>query len=152
MSCKCTDVIYQTLTFSPVGMWSIFLLQTRHPFFSTSDTIDIPLLQSRQFVSRRRWFSSSSQKVQLENALMQTMDRLEASGINGMWEEWKLKFLEALDPVAPVVTTRTSIKKRRCPWMTQELLNIIHKQKSAYRKVIRSDGRNSDAVKLYRLL
>ena len=71
---------------------------------------------------------------------MQTMDRLEASGINGMLEEWKLKFLEALDQVAPVVTTGTSIKKCRCPWMTPELLNIIHKQKSAYRTV-RASGR-----------
>ena len=44
---------------------------------------------------------------------MQTMDRLEASGINGMWEEWILKFLEALDQVAPVVTTRISVKKKQ---------------------------------------
>ena len=79
--------------------------------FSAFDTMDMPLHQSPRFVSRRRWFSSSNQKDQLENALMQTMDRLEASGIDGMWEEWKLKFLEALDQVAPVVTTGISIKK-----------------------------------------
>ena len=69
-----------------------------------------------------------------------------------MWEEWKNNFLSALDQVAPVITTKVSSTKRRCPWMSPELLNIIHKQKSVYRKVVRSGGKDLDSVRLHWVL
>ena len=51
-----------------------------------------------------------------------------------------------------VITTKVSSTKRRCPWITPELLNIIHKQKSVYRKVVRSGGKDLGSVRLYRVL
>ena len=60
--------------------------------------------------------------------------------------------LSALDQVAPVITTKVSSTKRRCPWMTPELLNIFHKQKSVYRKVVRSGGKDLDSVRLHQVL
>ena len=58
--------------------------------------------------------------------------------VDNMWEEWKQRFHAALDKVAPRVTKIHSHKRRHCPWMTKELLNLIHKQShrpSAHRQI-----------------
>ena len=54
------------------------------------------------------------------------MEELTCSGIN-MWLEWKNKFLNALDEVAPMVSFR---RRKKClrPWMTPELLHLMHKR------------------------
>ena len=153
-SSKCIDVILSNNDIFSNGSVEHLPFTDHALVYCVSDNIieDMPQNQSPQLFSRRQWQISANRADQLETALSQTMAILEASGINRMWEEWKGKFLEALDQVAPVVTTRASLKKRRCPWMTPELLNMIHRQKSVYRKVIKSDGKDADAVKQHRLL
>lgn len=151
-SSKCIDVILSNNNLFSTGCVEHLPFTDHALIFSASDVDNRPQHQCPQILSRRRWISPVNQVDQLEIALNQTMAQLEASGINEMWDEWKTKFLAALDLVAPVVTTRASTKKRRCPWMTPELLNLIHKQKSAYRKVVKSDRKDADAVQLHRLL
>ena len=48
------------------------------------------------------------------------------------------------------VSTTVSSRKTRCPWMTPCLLNLIHKQKSLHRKIIRSNKQNQEAMKKHR--
>ena len=59
------------------------------------------------------------------------------NGLDNMWSDWKDKFTQALDEVAPKVTT-VHRRRQRWPWMTPRLLNFVHKQKSLYRKVLKA--------------
>ena len=65
------------------------------------------------------------------------------------FSERKILFTQALDEVAPKVTT-VHRRRQRCPWMTPRLLNLIHKQKSLYRKVLKSNKQDQVAVKNHR--
>ena len=67
-----------------------------------------------------------------------------------MWIERRNKFTAALDEVAPKVSITVRSRKNRCPWMTPCLLNLIHKQKSLHRKIIRSNKQNQEAMKGHR--
>ena len=62
------------------------------------------------------------------------------------------KFTTALDTVAPAVVSLRKEIKPQCPWMTPELLNILHNQKSMYRRVVRSKRQYLRAVREYRQL
>ena len=73
------------------------------------------------------------------------------NGLDNMWSDWKDKFTQALDEVAPKVTT-VHRRRQRCPWMTPRLLNLIHKQKSLYRKVLKSNKQDQVAIKNHRHL
>ena len=77
---------------------------------------------------------------------------LTAGDANAMWIEWRDKFLAAFDNVAPRKVSQRSRKRPRCPWMTGELLHLIHCQKSLYRKVVRSNHQDVEAVRLHRLM
>ena len=72
--------------------------------------------------------------TQMEEALARHMGTLTSSGINPMWNEWKTKFIAELDEVAPQGAVRKKKRDRRCPWMTQELLHLLHQQKSLFKK------------------
>ena len=50
------------------------------------------------------------------------------------------------------VSMRVNQKKPRCPWMTPQLLQILHKQKSMYRRVVRSHRQDNTAILQHRLL
>ena len=76
--------------------------------------------------------------TQMEEALARHMGTLTSSGINPMWNEWKTKFIAALDEVAPQGAVRKKKRDRRCPWMTQELLHLLHQQKSLFKKIKKS--------------
>ena len=122
-------------------------------YSAAASTIVRPVILHPRIFYRRHWKSDVNLSMQLNEALNRNMSHLTASGtIDDMWQEWKTKFLAALDDVAPLVETRVSSRKHRCPWMTPELLHLIHKQKSVYRKVTRSNGKNSNAVKEHRLI
>ena len=69
-----------------------------------------------------------------------------------MWKEWKCRFHAALDEAAPRVTTTRSYKRRHCPWMTQELLHLIHKQKSLHRRIVKSTSRDAELIARHRAL
>ena len=58
--------------------------------------------------------------------------------VDSMWEEWKQRSHAALDEVTPRVTKVHSHKRHHCPWMTKKLLNLIHKQKSLHRRIVKS--------------
>ena len=65
-----------------------------------------------RFISRRHWKIPDNQEEQFENALLCTFKERKATGVNKMWNEWKNKFLSALDQVATVITTKVSSTKR----------------------------------------
>ena len=73
--------------------------------------------------------------TQMEEALARHMSTLLSSGIIPMWNEWKTKYIAALDEVAPQCAVRKIKRDRRCPWMTQELLHLLHQQKSLFKKI-----------------
>ena len=81
---------------------------------------------------------------------MQTLPT--GADVDNMWEEWKQRFKAALDEVALRVTKVHSHKRRHCPWMTKELLNLIHKQKSLHRRIIKSAHKNSELIARHRAL
>ena len=63
----------------------------------------------------------------------------------------KNKFLNAVDEVAPMVSFRRR-KNIRCPWMTPELLHLMHKQKSLFRKIRCSPIPKGDLKRQHRRL
>ena len=95
---------------------------------------------------RRRWPTNISDS-RLSDALQKQMNLFGTmNGLDNMWSDWKDKFTQALDEVSPKVTT-VHRRRQRCPWMTPRLLNLIHKQKSLYRKVLKSNKQGQVAVK-----
>lgn len=64
------------------------------------------------------------------------LNDLQSSGIEAMWTEWHQKFLSALGEVAALVCTALSNKRKLCPCMTPELMNLTHRQKSKRRRVL----------------
>ena len=76
---------------------------------------------------KRNWSADSIN--QFERALQRNMSSLSASGIESMWEEWRSKFTSALNEAVPLSVLKRS-KKRKCPWMTPQLLHLLQKQKS----------------------
>ena len=69
-----------------------------------------------------------------------------------MWKEWKCRFHAALDEAAPRLTATRSYKRRRCPWMTQELLHLIHKQRSLHPRSVKSTFRDAQLIAWHRAL
>ena len=72
--------------------------------------------------------------------------------VDNIWEEWKQRLNTALDEVATRVTKVDSLKCRHCPWTTKELLNLIHKQKSLHRRIVKSAHKNSQLIARHRAL
>ena len=65
-----------------------------------------------------------------------------------MWDEWYTKFISALDKCAPVKTRRA--KKKGCPWMTSDLLHLIHERKRLYKRLEVCQFVDSDLFVKYR--
>ena len=151
-STKCLDVILSNHSAFSYG-YVEHLPFTDHALVdSISNNEELSDNLGPRFISRRHWKIPDNQEEQLENALLCTFKEPKASGINERWVGWRNEFLSALDQVAQVITTKFSSTKRRYPWMTAELLNIIHRQKSIYRKVVRSGGKDLDSVRLHRVV
>ena len=98
---------------------------------------------------KRNW--SADSLIQFERALQRNMSSLSASGIESMWEKWRSKFTSALNEAVPLSGLSRS-KKRKCPWMTSQLLHLLQKQKAMSRRVIRSGRRDTVAVQQHRAL
>ena len=88
----------------------------------------------------------------LASALELTMSHLSSSGLDNMWQEWRTKFWDALDMVVPAEPKRKRHKSKHCPWMTPNLLNMIHKQKSLHRRIVRSNRQNKNLISEHRVL
>ena len=98
---------------------------------------------------KRNWSADSIN--QFERALQRNMSSLSASGIESMWEEWRSKFTSALTEAVPLSVLKRT-KKRKCPWMTRQLLHLLQKQKAMYQRVIRSGRRETVAVQQHRAM
>ena len=95
----------------------------------------------RTWPSREKLSGATSDFQHVLQFYMQTLPT--GVDVDNMWEEGN-KDHAALDEVAPRVTKVHSHKRRHCPWMTKELLNLIHKQKSLHRCIIKSAHKNSE--------
>ena len=97
-------------------------------------------LESTSVLTTRHWSNhgQGTDVVKMEEALARHMAALSSIGINSMWNEWKTKFIAALDDVAPRICITKKNKRRRCPWMTPELLRVLHEQKSLFKKIKKS--------------
>ena len=108
---------------------------------------------SPKLKSKRLWrVSTLANPVDLETAIDHHMENLTSSGMNNMWLEWRDKFLASADEIAPRVFYSSRKKKSRCPWMTPELLHLIHKHKNLHRKVVLSCHQNREALLQHRKL
>ena len=72
--------------------------------------------------------------------------------VDNIREDWKRRLHAALDEVAHRVTKVHRHKHHHCPWMTKELLNLIHKQKSLHRRFVKSAHKNSELTARHRAL
>ena len=54
------------------------------------------------------------------------------SNIDQLWSEWYSKFMHALDICALLKLKRE--RRKKCKWMNDELLSLIHERKRLYRK------------------
>ena len=104
----------------------------------------------RTWPSREKLSNATSDFQHILQFYMQTLRT--GVDVDNMWEEWKQRFNVALDEVAPRVTKVHSHKRRHCPWMTKELLNLIHKQKSLHRRIVKSAHKNSELIARHRAL
>ena len=79
-----------------------------------------------------RQFNPDTIQMLLQNADLSQFSSHD--DVNSMSSGWCGKVLEALDKVAPLKSCRPGPKKK-CPFMSAELLHLIHSRKAAYRKV-----------------
>ena len=108
------------------------------------------LTEPQKKYTKRRWNPNSVADFPAQ--LQRAMKTLCADSIGNMWKEWEERFTTALDTVTPAVVSLRKEIKPQCPWMTPELLNILHNQKSMYRRVVRSKRQYLRAVREYRQL
>ena len=70
-----------------------------------------------------------------------------------MWTEWRNKFLAALDEAVPKKIIKNNRKrKKHCPWMSPELLYLLHQQKSLHRRIKKTHHQQQDLILRHRKL
>ena len=88
-----------------------------------------------------------------EQALDSQLQGLDTTGVNSMWTEWRNKFLAALDEAAPKKIIKNNRKrKKHCPWMSPELLYLLHQQKSLHRRIKKTHHQQQDLILRHRKL
>ena len=79
----------------------------------------------------------------------QNINSFSSSGdIDELWSEWHNKVMAAIDACSPIKSFRA--RKRKCLWMTPELLNLIHKRKWLYRRIRSCKFQDKVLFKQYR--
>ena len=128
---------------------------TDHALISGSLNTTVEKKHQTMETTRRTWPSMeklSSATSDFQHVLQFYMQTLPTAVDVDKWEEWKQRFHAALDEVAPRVTKVHSHKRCHCPWMTKELLNLIQKQKSFHRRLVKSANKNSELITRHRAL
>ena len=97
---------------------------TDHALVPTFLNISTAQTNRSQILTARKWKKGNHADL-LKEVLGCHMEELTCSGINNMWLEWKNKFLNALDEVALTVPFWRR-NNCRSPWMTPELLHLMH--------------------------
>ena len=88
-----------------------------------------------------------------EQALDTQLQGLDTTGVDSMWTEWRNKFLAALDEAAPKKIIKNNRKrKKHCPWMSPELLHLLHQQKSLHRRIKKTHHQQQDIILRHRKL
>ena len=145
-SAKCIDLILTNTSYlmNPTVTHVDF---TDHCLGASSlQCVDREFPASKTWTHCRRRGPTNISDSRLSDALQKQMNLLGTmNGLDNMWSDWKDKFTKALDEVAPKVTT-VHRRRQRCPWMTPRLLNLIHKQKSLYRKVLKSNKQDQQLL------
>ena len=70
-----------------------------------------------------------------------SLSHFESDDVNAMWSEWSGKFLEVLDVVAPMKCYTP--KRKKCPFMTAELLQLIHQRRPCTAEFVLPTSRTS---------
>ena len=88
-----------------------------------------------------------------EQALDTQLQGLDTTEVNSMWTEWRNKFLAALDEAVPKKIIKNNRKrKKHCPWMSPELLHLLHQQKSLHRRIKKTHHQQQDLILRHRKL
>ena len=149
-SSKCLDIILTNMVSFNNG-YTKHLHFSDHALVFAKSTMPGNNIHVEPMISSRRCWPENPM-IQFRSAVENQLSSLSATGLDSMWQEWHAKFTYAVDVTAPVVYKKCSRKRRRCPWMTPELLTVLHKQKSMYRRVIRSNRQDVYAVNEHRRL
>ena len=154
-SSRCIDLILGN--FSELSQATVDHVDfTDHALISSSLNTTVEKKHQAMETTRRTWPSReklSSATSDFQHVLQFYMQTLPTGvDVDNIWEEWKQRFNTALDEVAPGVTKVHSHKRRHCPWMTKELLNLIHKQKSLHQRIVKSAHKNSELIARHRAL
>ena len=128
---------------------------TDHEFVHTSIIFpkSIPT-QGQIYRSRRRDYSKASASDLSHLLSISDLGSFSSQSVDVMLEEWQGKFEDALDVVAPYIISRRQSpgKRKKCPFMTPELLALIRRRKTVYRKYRSSDCSSTVLQKEFKVL
>ena len=79
------------------------------------------------------------------------LTQFEPSDVEGMWNEWYRKFYKALEEAVPLRYVTTMSRVRQCPFMKENMLTLIHRRKSVYRRLRASKFKNVEFLHEFRL-
>ena len=92
----------------------------------------VPTQRSNLTFSRDfREFSLSNFTQQLQQNGINTFSSTD--DVDDMWAEWHLKFVSTLDNCVPLKSRR--VGKKNCPWMSAELLDLMHERQWLYKRL-----------------
>lgn len=146
---KCLDVILSNITsLNPAAVEHVDF--SDHALVYSKIEQPLPTSEPRTFIVRRLTVDTGPL---LHEALdRNNINNFSDQDVNTMWKEWNSKFHAALDAVAPSSVVAQGSRKRRCPWMTPQLLQLIHKQKYFHRRLVRSKVQDVKLFQQHRAL
>ncbi len=109
-------------------------------------------LQKSELVTIRnyKYFSMEIFRQLLLSSGITTICSDDSESVDSKWSTWSSLVLTVLDTVAPI--KMTCPRKRRCPFMTTELLEIIHERKRIYRFLQKPGSDRASLFPVYRRL
>lgn len=149
-SSKCLDVILSNVESFTTGKAQHYDFSDHALVYFKTEKMETPQQHVTKVTTRRSWPTNPIREFR--HAVENTLSSLTATSAEFMWKEWHEKFMNALDATAPIVHKPCRQKRPRCPWMTPDLLQTLHKQKTMYRRVVRSQRQDLKAVSEHRRL
>ena len=151
-SSRCIDVILTNVDYLTEGIVEHVEFSDHAMVLATTKHVHVSHAVKPTGIERlqRNWRNLRAET--LASALEFTMSHLSSSRLDNMWQEWRTKFWDALDMVVPAESKRKRHKSKHCPWMTPNLLTMIHKQKSRHHRIVRSNLQNKNLISEHRVL
>ena len=144
----CLDLLFSTSDLTPVSTHVVETHCSDHCMIVGEFNVCLPAPPPTRVSLCRSWHQFDTHKFinTLQHSHLDVFDP--ASDIDQLWSEWHTKFMHALDLCTPLKLKRE--RRKKCAWMNNELLSLIHKRRFLYCKGKISLFNDADIFLLYR--